>query len=174
MPLLSAKPVIYVANVNEDSVGSDLSDNKYYMALKAIADEEKSGIIHICAGLEAEISELEGEEKKAFLAELGIEQSGLDNLVTACYDLLGLISFLTAGPEEVRAWTITRGTKAPQAAGKIHTDFERGFIRAEVISFDDLVACGSTAVAKEKGLMRSEGKEYVMQDGDVVLFRFNV
>ena len=174
VPLLSAKPVIYVANVNEDSVGSDLSDNKYYMALKAIADEERSGIIHICAGLEAEISELEGEEKKAFLAELGIEQSGLDNLVTACYDLLGLISFLTAGPEEVRAWTITRGTKAPQAAGKIHTDFERGFIRAEVISFDDLVACGSTAVAKEKGLMRSEGKDYVMQDGDVVLFRFNV
>ena len=174
VPLLSAKPVIYVANVNEDSIGSDLSDNKYYMALKAIADEEKSGIIHISAGLEAEISELEGEEKKAFLAELGIEQSGLDNLVTACYDLLGLISFLTAGPEEVRAWTITRGTKAPQAAGKIHTDFERGFIRAEVISFDDLVACGSTAVAKEKGLMRSEGKEYVMQDGDVVLFRFNV
>ena len=174
VPLLSAKPVIYVANVNEDSIGSDLSDNKYSMALKAIADEERSGIIHICAGLEAEISELEGEEKKAFLAELGIEQSGLDNLVTACYDLLGLISFLTAGPEEVRAWTITRGTKAPQAAGKIHTDFERGFIRAEVISFDDLVACGSTAVAKEKGLMRSEGKEYVMQDGDVVLFRFNV
>ena len=174
VPLLSAKPVIYVANVNEDSIGSDLSDNKYYMALKAIADEEKSGIIHICAGLEAEISELEGEEKKAFLAELGIEQSGLDNLVSACYDLLGLISFLTAGPEEVRAWTITKGTKAPQAAGKIHTDFERGFIRAEVISFDDLVACGSTAVAKEKGLMRSEGKEYVMQDGDVVLFRFNV
>lgn len=174
VPLLSAKPVIYVANVNEDSIGSDLSDNKYYMALKAIADEEKSGIIHICAGLEAEISELDGEEKKAFLAELGIEQSGLDNLVSACYDLLGLISFLTAGPEEVRAWTITRGTKAPQAAGKIHTDFERGFIRAEVISLDDLVACGSTAVAKEKGLMRSEGKEYVMQDGDVVLFRFNV
>ena len=174
VPLLSAKPVIYVANVNEDSVGSDLSDNKYYMALKAIADEERSGIIHICAGLEAEISELEGEEKKAFLAELGIEQSGLDNLVSACYDLLGLISFLTAGPEEVRAWTITRGTKAPQAAGKIHTDFERGFIRAEVISIDDLVACGSTAAAKEKGLMRSEGKEYVMQDGDVVLFRFNV
>ena len=174
VPLLSAKPVIYVANVNEDSVGSDLSDNKYYMALKAIADEERSGIIHICAGLEAEISELEGEEKKAFLAELGIEQSGLDNLVSACYDLHGLISFLTAGPEEVRAWTITRGTKAPQAAGKIHTDFERGFIRAEVISFDDLVACGSTAAAKEKGLMRSEGKEYVMQDGDVVLFRFNV
>lgn len=174
VPLLSAKPVIYVANVNEESIGTDLSENKYYMALKAIADEEKSGIIHICAGLEAEISELEGEEKKAFLAELGIEQSGLDNLVTACYDLLGLISFLTAGPEEVRSWTITRGTKAPQAAGKIHTDFERGFIRAEVISFDDLVACGSTAAAKEKGLMRSEGKEYVMQDGDVVLFRFNV
>ena len=174
VPLLSAKPVIYVANVNEDSVGSNLADNAYYTQLKAIADAEHSGIISICAGLEAEISELEGEEKKEFLAELGIEQSGLDNLVSACYSLLGLISYLTAGPEEVRAWTITKGTKAPQAAGKIHSDFERGFIRAEVISFDDLVACGSTAAAKEKGVMRSEGKEYVMQDGDVVLFRFNV
>lgn len=174
VPLLSAKPVIYVANVNEDSVGADLSSNPYYAKLKAIADEEKSGIISICAGLEAEISELDGEEKKEFLKELGIEQSGLDNLVSACYELLGLISYLTAGPEEVRAWTITKGTKAPQAAGKIHTDFERGFIRAEVISFDDLVSCGSTVAAKEKGVMRSEGKEYVMQDGDVVLFRFNV
>ena len=174
VPLLSAKPVIYVANINEDEIGTDLSKNKYYSALKAIADEEHSGIISICAGLEAEISELEGEEKKQFLHDLGIEQSGLDSLVSACYSLLGLISFLTAGPEEVRAWTIQKGTKAPQAAGKIHTDFERGFIRAEVIAFDDLVQCGSTAAAREKGLMRSEGKDYVMQDGDVVLFRFNV
>ena len=174
VPLLSAKPVIYVANINEDSIGSDLSENKYYMQLKAIADEENSGIISICAGLEAEISELDGEEKKLFLEDLGIEQSGLDSLVSACYSLLGLISYLTAGPEEVRAWTITKGTKAPQAAGKIHSDFERGFIRAEVIAFNDLVECGSTAAAKEKGVMRSEGKEYVMQDGDVVLFRFNV
>ena len=174
VPLLSAKPVIYVANVNEDAIGTDLSGNAYYTALKKIADEEGSGIISICAELEAEIAELDGDERKAFLADLGIEQSGLDNLVSACYDLLGLISFLTAGSDEVRAWTIKKGTKAPQAAGKIHTDFERGFIRAEVISFDDLVACGSTTAAKEKGILRSEGKEYVMQDGDVVLFRFNV
>ena len=174
VPLLSMKPVIYVANINEDEVGTDLSKNPYYMSLKAIADEEHSGIISICAGIEAEISELEPEEKKAFLNDLGIESSGLDVLVSACYELLGLISFLTAGPQEVRAWTIENGTKAPQAAGKIHSDFERGFIRAEIVSFDDLVACGSTAAAKEKGLMRSEGKEYVMKDGDVVLFRFNV
>ena len=174
VPLLSMKPVIYVANINEDEVGTDLTKNPYYMSLKAIADEEHSGIISICAGIEAEISELDPEEKKAFLNDLGIENSGLDVLVSACYELLGLISFLTAGPQEVRAWTIEKGTKAPQAAGKIHSDFERGFIRAEVVSFDDLVACGSTAAAKEKGLMRSEGKEYVMKDGDVVLFRFNV
>ena len=174
VPLLSAKPVIYVANVNEDSVGSNLADNAYYTQLKAIADAEHSGIISICAGLEAEISELEGEEKKEFLAELGIEQSGLDNLVSACYSLLGLISYLTAGPEEVRAWTITKGTKAPQAAGKIHSDFERGFIRAEVVSFDDLVRLGTMSAVKDAGLMRSEGKEYVIADGDIVLFRFNV
>ena len=144
------------------------------MNLKDIADVEKSGIISICAELEEEIASLEEGEKHEFLKELGIEQSGLDNLVSACYDLLGLISFLTAGSDEVRAWTIKKGTKAPQAAGKIHTDFERGFIRAEVISFEELVECGSTAAAKEKGIMRSEGKDYVMQDGDVVLFRFNV
>ncbi|MBP5245582.1 MAG: redox-regulated ATPase YchF [Clostridia bacterium] len=174
VPLLSAKPVIYVANVNEDSIGKDLSQNEYYMKLKEIADAEKSGIISICAELEEEIASLEEGEKHEFLKELGIEQSGLDNLVSACYDLLGLISFLTAGSDEVRAWTIKKGTKAPQAAGKIHTDFERGFIRAEVISFEELVECGSTAAAKEKGIMRSEGKDYVMQDGDVVLFRFNV
>ena len=174
VPLLSMKPVIYVANINEDELGTDLTKNPHYMALKAIADEENSGIISICAGIEAEISELEPEEKKEFLADLGIEKSGLDTLVTAGYELLGLISYLTAGPQEVRAWTITRGTKAPQAAGKIHSDFERGFIRAEIVSFDNLVECGSVAAAKDKGLMRSEGKEYVIQDGDVVLFRFNV
>ena len=174
VPLLSMKPVIYVANINEDELGTDLTKNPHYMALKAIADEEKSGIISICAGIEAEISELEPEEKKEFLADLGIEKSGLDTLVTAGYELLGLISYLTAGPQEVRAWTITKGTKAPQAAGKIHSDFERGFIRAEIVSFENLVECGSVAAAKDKGLMRSEGKEYVIQDGDVVLFRFNV
>ena len=174
IPLLSRKPVIYAANINEEDIGKNPEENPHYMALKKIADEEGSGIIEICAGIEAEIAELEGEDKKMFLADLGLESSGLDKLVAACYDLLGLISYLTAGPEEVRAWTITKGTKAPQAAGKIHSDFERGFIRAEIISFDDLVACGSVAVAREKGLMRSEGKEYVMQDGDVTLFRFNV
>ncbi len=173
-PLLSMKPVIYVANINEEEVGADLTKNGYYMALKNIADSEKAGIISICAGIEAEISELEESEKKEFLKDLGIETSGLDNLVTAGYELLGLISYLTAGPKEVRAWTIEKGTKAPQAAGKIHSDFERGFIRAEIVSFDDLVACGSTNAAKEKGLMRSEGKDYVIKDGDVVLFRFNV
>jgi len=174
VPLLSMKPVIYVANINEDEIGTDLNKNPYYMALKNIADSEKSGIISICAGIEAEISELEPAEKKEFLNDLGIECSGLDSLVSACYDLLGLISYLTAGPKEVRAWTIEKGTKAPQAAGKIHSDFERGFIRAEIVSFDDLIACGSTTAAKEKGLMRSEGKDYVIRDGDVVLFRFNV
>ena len=174
LPLLSLKPVIYAANIDEDAIAKDPHDNPYYTALEKIAKEEGSGIIEICAGIEAEIAELEGEDKKMFLADLGLESSGLDKLVTAGYSLLGLISFLTAGPEEVRAWTITKGTRAPQAAGKIHTDFERGFIRAEVIAFDDLVACGSTAAARDKGLMRSEGKDYVMQDGDVVLFRFNV
>ncbi len=174
IPLLSLKPVIYAANIDEEEIAKDPMGNPHYAALKKIADEEGSGIIEICAGIEAEIAELEGEDKVMFLADLGLECSGLDKLVKACYALLGLISYLTAGPEEVRAWTITKGTKAPQAAGKIHTDFERGFIRAEVIAFDDLVECGSTATAREKGLMRSEGKEYVMQDGDVVLFRFNV
>ncbi len=174
IPLLSRKPIIYAANIDEDAVAQDPMNNPHYVALKKIADEEGSGIIQICAGIEAEIAQLEGEDKAMFLEDLGLECSGLDRLVNACYTLLGLISFLTAGPEEVRAWTITKGTKAPQAAGKIHTDFERGFIRAEVIAFDDLVACGSTAVARDKGLMRSEGKEYVMADGDVVLFRFNV
>lgn len=174
IPLLSMKPIIYAANIDESEISEDPMNNKHYVQLKEIADSENSGIISICAQLEAEIAALDDDEKDEFLKDLGLSCSGLDKLVTACYSLLGLISFLTAGPEEVRAWTITNGTRAPQAAGKIHSDFERGFIRAEVISFDDLVACGSVAAAREKGLMRSEGKEYVMKDGDVVLFRFNV
>ncbi len=174
IPLLSMKPIIYAANIDENEIADDPMNNEYYVKLKEIADAENSGIISICAQLEAEIATLEDDEKDEFLHDLGLPCSGLDKLVTACYSLLGLISFLTAGPEEVRAWTITNGTRAPQAAGKIHTDFERGFIRAEVVAYDDLVACGSLANARDKGLMRSEGKEYVMKDGDVVLFRFNV
>ena len=135
---------------------------------------ENAGVLPICAELEAQISDMDYEEKKMFLSEIGLEESGLDRLIRSCYDLLGLISYLTAGKPEVRAWTIKKGTKAPQAAGKIHSDFERGFIRAEVVAFDTLVECGTMAAAKEKGLVRSEGKEYVMQDGDIVLFRFNV
>ena len=173
-PLLSRKPIIYVANIGEDEVSGDYENNENYKALKAFAEKEHSGIIPVCAGSEAEIAELEGEDKEMFLSEMGLSESGLDRLIKAGYALLGLISYLTAGPQEVRAWTITKGTKAPQAAGKIHSDFERGFIRAEVVAFDDLVACGTMASAKEKGLVRSEGKEYVMKDGDVVLFRFNV
>ena len=173
-PLLSRKPVIYVANIGEGEVSGDYESYPNYQALKSFAEAEGSGIIPVCAGIEAEIAELEGEDKEMFLTEMGLSESGLDRLIKAGYALLGLISYLTGGPSEVRAWTITKGTKAPQAAGKIHSDFERGFIRAEVIAFDDLVACGTMAAAKEKGLVRSEGKEYVMKDGDVVLFRFNV
>lgn len=173
-PLLSLKPIIYVANIGEDELGGGFEGNTGYQALKAHAESEHAGLIEVCAGIEAELAELDGEEKKAFLADLGIESSGLDRLISASYSLLGLISFLTAGPKEVRAWTITRGTKAPQAAGKIHSDFERGFIRAEVVSFSDLMREGSYNVARDKGLVRSEGKDYVMQDGDIVLFRFNV
>ena len=172
--LLTLKPVIYVANVDENDIAGDLESNAGYKKLEAHAAGEKSGIIAICAQVEAELSDMEGEEKKEFLADLGIEESGLDKLIRAGYALLGLISYLTAGPKEVRAWTITKGTRAPQAAGKIHSDFERGFIRAEIVAFDDLVREGSMAAVKEKGLLRSEGKEYVVQDGDVVLFRFNV
>ncbi len=172
--LLTIKPVIYVANISEDELGSDLSDNAGYQKLKEFAATENSEILSVCAGIEAEISELEGDEKKAFLNDLGIEESGLDRLISASYKLLGLISYLTAGPQEARAWTITEGTKAPQAAGKIHSDFERGFIRAEVFAFDDLVKEGSMTAAKVRGLDRSEGKEYVVADGDIVLFRFNV
>ena len=174
IPLLSRKPVIYVANIGEDEVSGGYENNPGYVALKKYAEAEGSGIIPICAGIEAEIAELEGEDRAMFLEEMGLSESGLDRLIKAGYSLLGLISFLTAGPKEVRAWTIKKGTKAPQAAGKIHSDFERGFIRAEVIAYDDLIACGSMAAAKEKGLVRSEGKDYVMKDGDIVLFRFNV
>ncbi len=172
--LLTMKPVIYVANVSEEEAAGVSPDNVYYQKLKEAADLEGAEVIPVCAGIEAEISELEPEEKAMFLEEMGITESGLDRLIKASYSLLGYISYLTAGPKEVRAWTIVRGTKAPQAAGKIHSDFERGFIRAEIVSYDDLIACGSMNAAKEKGLVRSEGKDYVIADGDVVLFRFNV
>ena len=172
--LLTLKPIIYVANVSEDEAGSEPTGNEMYMKLKAHAESEKAQVMAICAGIEAEIAELPAEEKAVFLEDLGIAESGLDRLIKASYTLLGLISYLTAGPKEVRAWTITKGTKAPQAAGKIHSDFERGFIRAEIVSYDDLMKCGTINAAKEQGLMRSEGKEYVIADGDIVLFRFNV
>ncbi|MBP1577340.1 MAG: redox-regulated ATPase YchF [Oscillospiraceae bacterium] len=174
-PLLSSKPVIYAANMSEaDMANAANGHNDYFKKVAEIAAAEKSQVIPICARAEEEIAELDGEDKLMFLEEMGLTESGLDRLITAGYDLLGLISYLTAGEPEVRAWTIKKGTKAPQAAGKIHSDFERGFIRAEIVSYDDLIACGSIAAAKEKGIYRSEGKEYVFQDGDVVLFRFNV
>ncbi len=172
--LLTSKPVIYACNLSEDDFAGDVNTNANYLAVQALAEKEGSRALPVCAELEAQLAELEPEEREMFLSELGITRSGLDNLIEKSYDLLGLMSYLTAGKPEVRAWTIKKGTKAPQAAGKIHSDFERGFIRAEVISFDDLMANGSMAAAKEKGLVRSEGKEYVMQDGDIVLFRFNV
>ncbi len=171
--LLSLKPVIYAANLDEDGF-ADAMANDYYQQVAKVAADEGAQVIPVCAQLEAEIAQLEPDEKKMFLDDLGIAESGLDRLIKASYALLGLISFLTSGEDECRAWTITQGTKAPQAAGKIHTDFERGFIRAEVVAFDDLVRHGSMNAAKEKGLVRSEGKEYVMHDGDIVLFRFNV
>ena len=172
--LLTSKPVIYACNMSEEDFAAEITTNERYNAVKAIAVEEGSQVLPICAELEAQIAELDKEEKEMFLSELGIKTGGLDLLIERSYDLLGLMSYLTAGQPEVRAWTIKKGTKAPQAAGKIHSDFERGFIRAEVVSFDVLMECGSMTVAKEKGLVRSEGKEYVMQDGDIVLFRFNV
>ncbi|MBR4362416.1 MAG: redox-regulated ATPase YchF [Ruminococcus sp.] len=173
-PLLSAKPVIYAANLSEDDFANNIDTNEHYKEVCRIAEEEHSAVLPICAQTEAEIAEMDDEDKAMFLAELGLEVSGLNRIIKEGYALLGLISFLTAGKPEVRAWTIKKGTKAPQAAGKIHTDFEKGFIRAEVISFDDLMECGTMAAAKEKGLVRLEGKDYVMQDGDIVLFRFNV
>ncbi|MBR7117291.1 MAG: redox-regulated ATPase YchF [Clostridia bacterium] len=172
--LLTLKPIIYVANISEDEVSGDYEKNEHYIKLKEHAKAEGSEIIAVSAQIEAELAELEGEEKMTFLNDLGIEESGLDKLIKSGYALLGLISFLTAGTKEVRAWTIKAGTKAPGAAGKIHSDFERGFIRAEVVAFDDLVREGDRNKVKEKGLLRSEGKEYVMKDGDVVEFLFNV
>ena len=174
-PLLTSKPVIYAANLSEaDFAGGSPEGNAYYERVRQLAVSEHAEVLPICAQMEADIADMDEEEKLVFLSELGLTHSGLDRLIQASYRLLGLISYLTAGKPEVRAWTITEGTKAPQAAGKIHSDFERGFIRAEVIAFDDLMACGSMAAAKEKGLVRSEGKDYVMKDGDIVLFRFNV
>ena len=172
--LLTIKPVIYACNMGEDDFNAGIESNPFYKAVEEIAAAEGAETLPICAEMEAEIAQLDEDEKAMFLSDMGLEKSGLDRLIKKSYSLLGLISYLTAGKPEVRAWTIKKGTKAPQAAGKIHTDFERGFIRAEVVSFDDLVACGGMTAAKEKGLVRSEGKEYVMQDGDVVLFRFNV
>ena len=174
VPLLSGKPVIYAANLCEEDFRGGLESNENYKAVEALAKEEHAEILPICAKLEEELAGMEDEDKLMFLEELGIEESGLDKIISTGYALLGYISYLTAGEKEVRAWTITKGTKAPQAAGKIHSDFERGFIRAEIVAFDDLMACGTMAAVKEKGLLRSEGKEYVMQDGDIVEFRFNV
>ncbi len=172
--LLTLKPVIYAANVAEEDYANGEQDNAMVAKIRDFAKTEKSGVMVISARIEEEIAALDPEEKAMFLEELGAAESGLDKLIKASYELLGLISYLTAGKPEVRAWTIEKGTKAPQAAGKIHTDFERGFIRAEVVAYDDLMECGSMNAAKEKGLVRSEGKEYVMKDGDIVLFRFNV
>ncbi|MCC8141659.1 MAG: redox-regulated ATPase YchF [Lachnospiraceae bacterium] len=172
--LLTAKPVIYAANVSEDDLADDGASNVYVQAVRRIAKEEGSEVFALCAGIEAEMSELDEEEREMFLTELGIESSGLDKLIKASYHLLGLMSFLTAGEDESRAWTIKIGTKAPQAAGKIHSDFERGFIRAEVVNYKDLLECGSLAAARDKGLVGLEGKDYVVRDGDVILFRFNV
>ena len=171
--LLSLKPIIYAANTDEDGF-TDLEHNQYYQQVKALAEKEGAQVLPICARMEQDIAELEGEEKQMFLEELGVQESGLDRLIKCSYSLLGLISFLTYGKDECRAWTIRKGTKAPKAAGKIHTDIERGFIRAEVIAYDDMMKCGSVNAAKEKGLLRSEGKDYVVQDGDMIYFRFNV
>ena len=172
--LLTIKPVIYACNMAESDFSDGIENNKYYNEVKKIAQNEGAETFPICAETEAQIAQLEPDEREMFLEEMGLEKSGLDRLIKKSYALLGLISYLTAGKPEVRAWTIKEGTKAPQAAGKIHTDFERGFIRAEVVAFDDLMNCGSMAAAKEKGLVRSEGKDYIMKDGDIVLFRFNV
>ena len=171
--LLSLKPIIYAANTDEDGF-ANLEDNQYYQQVKALAENEGAQVLPICARMEQEIAELDGEDRQMFLEELGVTESGLDRLIKCSYSLLGLISFLTYGKDECRAWTIKKGTKAPQAAGKIHSDIERGFIRAEVIAYDDMIKYGSVNAAKEKGQLRSEGKEYVMQDGDMVYFRFNV
>ena len=171
--LLSLKPIIYAANTDESGF-TDLENNKYYQQVKSLADAEGAQVLPICAKMEQDIAELEGEDRQMFLEELGVTESGLDRLIKCSYSLLGLISFLTYGKDECRAWTIRKGTKAPQAAGKIHSDIERGFIRAEVIAYDEMIKYGGVNAAKEKGQLRSEGKEYVMKDGDMVYFRFNV
>ena len=172
--LLTAKPVIYAANVKEEDLIDDGGNNDYVKVVEKLAINDNSEVFVISARIEQEIAELDDDEKKMFLEELGISESGLEKLIKASYRILGLMSFLTAGPKETKAWTIKMGTKAPQAAGKIHTDFERGFIRAEIVNYDNLVQCGNYNAAKEKGLVRLEGKEYVVRDGDVILFRFNV
>ncbi|MCM1104260.1 MAG: redox-regulated ATPase YchF [Clostridium sp.] len=172
--LLTAKPVIYAANVAEDELSDDGASNEGVQKVRAYAKENRSEVFVICAQIEQEISELDDDEKQMFLEDLGLQESGLDKLIKASYSLLGLLSFLTAGEDETRAWTIKKGTKAPQAAGKIHTDFERGFIKAEVVNYQDLLTCGSLSAAREKGLVGMEGKDYVVKDGDVILFRFNV
>lgn len=172
--LLTYKPVIFAANVSEDDLADDGASNPHVAAVREYAKESDCEVFVVCAEIEAEISELDDDERKEFLEEMGLKESGLEKLIRASYSLLGLISYLTAGETETRAWTITKGTKAPQAAGKIHSDFERGFIRAEIVSYEDLIELGSLNAAKEKGLLRSEGKEYVVQDGDVILFKFNV
>lgn len=172
--LLTYKPVIFAANVTEDELSDDGAGNAGVASVREYAEKENCEVFVVCAQIEQEIAELEDDEKKMFLEDLGLKESGLEKLIRASYSLLGLISYLTAGEPEVRAWTIKKGTKAPQAAGKIHSDFERGFIRAEIVSYDDLMDCGTYAAAKEKGLVRLEGKEYVVKDGDIILFRFNV
>ncbi len=172
--LLTAKPTIYAANVAEDDLADDGANNPFVASVREKAKEEGSEVFVVCAQIEEEISELDDDEKAMFLEDLGLQESGLDKLIKASYSMLGLISFLTAGEDECRAWTIKKGTKAPQAAGKIHTDFERGFIKAEVVNYQDLLECGSLSAAKEKGIVGLEGKDYVVKDGDVILFRFNV
>lgn len=171
--LLTSKPILYIANVSEEQL-ADIENDKYFNEVRDYAKNENAKVIPLCVKIEEELSSLEGEDKKEMLEALGLEESGLDKVVKASYDLLGLMSFLTAGEPEVRAWTIKKGTKAPEAAGKIHSDIQRGFIKAEVVSFEDLVREGSMNAVREKGLLRMEGKEYIMQDGDIVLFRFNV
>ena len=172
--LLTNKPVIYAANMSDEDFSNGIDSNEGYKAVQKIAAEEHAGVLPICAQIEEEIVEMDKEEKEMFLADMGLEESGLDRLIKECYALLGLISYLTAGKQEVRAWTIKKGTKAPQAAGKIHSDFERGFIKAEVVNYQDLLDNGSLAAAREKGIVGMEGKDYVVKDGDVILFRFNV
>jgi GTP-binding protein YchF len=172
--LLSQKPVIYAANMNENDFISNIDNNEHYQEVCKIAKEENAIVIPVCAKIEEEIADMSQDDKVLFLEELGLKESGLDRLIKASYSLLGLISYITAGKTEVRAWTIIKGTKAPQAAGKIHTDFEKGFIKAEIIGYEDFINCGNMTIAKEKGLVRLEGKEYIVKDGDIILFRFNV